>query len=92
LVKGAKDEGELEGGDPVEFAYLAWTMVHGVANLAITGRLPQRTKSGILKFATLVIDQSLPVATVTGFDPTIDVELHRRSEPFYPSGFSITTQ
>jgi AcrR family transcriptional regulator len=61
FVKGAQDEGELKGGDPVEFAYLAWTMVHGVAKLAITGRLPQRTKSGILKFAAFVIDQSLPV-------------------------------
>jgi hypothetical protein len=35
-------------------------MVHGVAKLAITGRLPHRTKSGVLKFAAFVIDQSLP--------------------------------
>jgi AcrR family transcriptional regulator len=60
LVKGAQDEGQLKSGDPTEYAYLAWTMVHGVAKLAITGRLPYRTRSAVLKFAGFVIDQSLP--------------------------------
>jgi hypothetical protein len=35
-------------------------MVHGVAKLAITNRLPYRTKAGIMKFASFVIDESLP--------------------------------
>jgi AcrR family transcriptional regulator len=61
FVKDAQDAGELQSGDPVEYAYLAWTMVHGVAKLAITHRLPQRTRPAILKFASFVIDQSLPV-------------------------------
>ena len=61
FVKTAQDEGELTTGDPVEYAYLAWTMVHGVAKLAITNRLPHRTRPAILKFASFVIDQSLPV-------------------------------
>lgn len=60
LVKGAQESGELAAGDPVDYAYLAWTMVHGVAKLAITGRLPYRTRAGILKFGTFVIEQSLP--------------------------------
>lgn len=60
-VKGAQETGELATGDTVDYAYLAWTMVHGVAKLAITGRLPYRAKSGIMKFASFVIDQSLPV-------------------------------
>ena len=59
-VKDAQDAGELTSGDALEYAYLAWTMVHGVAKLAITGRLPYRSRSGILKFASFVIDQSLP--------------------------------
>jgi len=60
LVKTAQQAGELAPGDPMEFAYLAWTMVHGVAKLAITGRLPYRKKARILKFASFVIDRSLP--------------------------------
>jgi len=42
-------------------ALLAWTMVHGIAKLGITGRLPFRSETEILKFAAFVIDQSLPV-------------------------------
>jgi AcrR family transcriptional regulator len=61
LVKDAQDASELSAGDPVEFAYLAWTMVHGVAKLAVTQRLPHRTRTGILKFASFVIDQSLHI-------------------------------
>jgi AcrR family transcriptional regulator len=60
LVTTAQKAGELAAGDAVRFAHLAWTMVHGVAKLAITGRLPYRGRAGILKFASFVIDQSLP--------------------------------
>ncbi len=60
FVKAAQKEGELVSGDSGEYALLSWTMVHGVAKLAITGRLPYRTKAGIMKFASFVIDQSLP--------------------------------
>jgi len=42
-------------------ALLAWTMVHGIAKLAITGRLPFPSSAEVLKFAEFVIDQSLPV-------------------------------
>jgi hypothetical protein len=37
-------------------------MVHGIAKLAITGRLPYRSKTEIPKFAEFVIDESLPVS------------------------------
>jgi len=60
LVREAQGEGELATGDALEYAYLAWTMVHGVAKLAITGRLPYRGKSGMMRFASFVIEQSLP--------------------------------
>ena len=62
LVRDAQESRELAAGDPMEYAYLAWSMVHGVAKLANTGRLPYRAKAGILKFATFVIDQSLPLS------------------------------
>ena len=60
FVKACQDVGELPAGDTLTFALLAWTMVHGVAKLAITGRLPFRSKAEILEFAEFVIDQSLP--------------------------------
>lgn len=61
LVKNCQDEGQLPCGNSSEFALLAWTMVHGIAKLATTGRLPYQSKAEILKFAEFVIDESLPV-------------------------------
>jgi AcrR family transcriptional regulator len=61
LVKDAQASRELTAGDPLEYTYLAWTMVHGVAKLAISGRLPYRTKARIAEFASFVIEQSLPL-------------------------------
>jgi len=60
FVKGCQDAGRLSG-DLRQMALLAWTMVHGVAKLAITGRLPFASSAEVLKFAEFVIDQSLPV-------------------------------
>jgi hypothetical protein len=60
LVKACQDEGRLPAGNSIDFALLAWTMVHGIAKLATTGRLPYRSNAEILKFARFVIDQSLP--------------------------------
>lgn len=62
FVKGGQEAGRLPSGDLQEMALLAWTMVHGIAKLAITGRLPFRSNTEILKFAGFVIDQSLPIA------------------------------
>ena len=61
LVRGCQEKKQLMSGDPLDLALLAWSMVHGIAKLAITGRLPYRSKAEILKFAELVIDESLPV-------------------------------
>ena len=62
FVKNCQDEGRLPSGDLRQMALLAWTMVHGIAKLAITGRLPFHSSTEILKFANFVIDQSLPIA------------------------------
>ena len=64
FVKNCQEAGKLPPGDPHEFALLAWSMVHGVAKLAITGRLPYRSKTKILKFAEFVIEESLPAPRV----------------------------
>jgi AcrR family transcriptional regulator len=60
FVKSCQREGSLPSGDPHKFALLAWSMVHGLAKLAISRRLPYRSKTEILKFAEFVIDESLP--------------------------------
>jgi hypothetical protein len=60
FVKGAQDAGRLPSSDLRQMALLAWTMVHGIAKLAITGRLPFRSNAEVLRFAEFVIDQSLP--------------------------------
>lgn len=62
FVKSSQDSGRLPVADSHQMALLAWTMVHGIAKLAITGRLPFRSNTKILKFAGFVIDQCLPVA------------------------------
>jgi AcrR family transcriptional regulator len=63
FVKRCQDEGRLPSGDPLKHALLAWSLVHGIAKLAITGRLPYQSTDEILRFAEFVIDQSLPAHT-----------------------------
>jgi AcrR family transcriptional regulator len=60
LVQSCQSEGRLPG-DSHEFALLAWSMVHGIAKLATSGRLPYTSKAKILKFAEFVIDESMRV-------------------------------
>lgn len=43
-------------------ALLAWTMVHGIAKLVITGGLPFHSNAEVLRFAEFVIDHSSPAA------------------------------
>jgi len=60
FVQSCKDAGELPVDDTLTLALLAWSMVHGVAKLAITGRLPFSSNADVLKFLGFVIDKSLP--------------------------------
>src|SRR5215471_16177313 len=55
FVKECQDQRSLPPGPPIQFALLAWTMVHGIAKLATTGRLPYSSRTKILEFATFVI-------------------------------------
>jgi len=60
LVEACQQEGVLRDGDAKELALLAWSMVHGIAKLAITGRLPFSSQKEILRFAEFVMENSLP--------------------------------
>lgn len=62
FVKACQQEGALPAGDTRELTLLAWSMVHGIAKLAITGRYPFSSKNEILRFAEYVIENSLPTA------------------------------
>jgi len=63
LVEACRREGLLRAGDAKELALLVWSMVHGIAKLAITGRLPFSSQKEILKFAEYVIENSLPTVS-----------------------------
>jgi AcrR family transcriptional regulator len=65
FVKACQADAQLPSGDPLPFALLAWSMVHGIAKLATAGRLPFESKADILKFARFVMDESLPVGRNT---------------------------
>jgi hypothetical protein len=65
LVKACQDKRQLPSGDTLQFALLAWTMVHGIAKLSTAKRLPFDSRAGILKFSNFVIDQALPTDTET---------------------------
>jgi AcrR family transcriptional regulator len=51
FVEAAQREGSLPAGDPLTLACTAWSLVHGVAKLAIAKRLPFKSESEILRFA-----------------------------------------
>lgn len=60
LVEACQQEGSLPRGDTLQLALVAWCTVHGIAKLAIAGRLPFHTKAQIFHFAAYVIDRTLP--------------------------------
>jgi len=59
-VAACQQDGVLPSGDTKELALLAWSVVHGIAKLAITGRFPFSSKNEVLRFADYVIGRSLP--------------------------------
>jgi AcrR family transcriptional regulator len=55
FVEAAQAEGSLPAGDPLELACMAWSLVHGVAKLAIAKRLPFQSEAEVLRFAEKAI-------------------------------------
>jgi AcrR family transcriptional regulator len=58
-IRNCQEEGQLPAGDTLERALYAWSLVHGIAKLAVAGRFPFRTKASLLKFAKFAIDESV---------------------------------
>ncbi|HXP86897.1 MAG TPA: TetR/AcrR family transcriptional regulator [Bryobacteraceae bacterium] len=75
LVEAAQREGSLPGGDPLPLACIAWSLVHGVAKLAIAHRLPFKSESEILRFAAGAIE-----ALHQGMAPTQPLGLRHRGQ------------
>jgi hypothetical protein len=82
FVKSCQDAGRLQSGDLHHMALLAWTMVHGIAKLAITGRLSFRSNTEVLKFVEFVIEQSRRLES-TEFSP---YWIFRRKSASSPDG------
>lgn len=58
-IKDCQKGGQLPAGNTLERTLYAWAVVHGIAKLAIAGRLPFRTNAALLKFAKFAIDESV---------------------------------
>jgi AcrR family transcriptional regulator len=58
-IKNCQAGGQLPAGDTQERVLYAWSLVHGIAKLAVAERLPFRTKTAVLKFARFAINQSV---------------------------------
>jgi AcrR family transcriptional regulator len=52
-IEGCQAEGFLPKGGARSLALLAWSMVHGVAKLAISGQLPWRGTAQVLQFTDM---------------------------------------
>ena len=63
FVEDCQVEGQLPSGRSRERALLAWSLVHGIARLAVTGRLTGKSQSDILEFAAFAIDESFAAHT-----------------------------
>jgi len=62
FIEACQVEGSLPQGDAQPFALLAWSMVHGVAKLAVAKRLPFSKRADVLAFtdaATRTLTQGL---------------------------------
>jgi len=55
-IEGCQADGILPKGDWKPLALLAWSMVHGVAKLALSGRLPFSEPTQVLQFADLATE------------------------------------
>ena len=58
-IRNCQDEGQLPAGKTMERALYAWSLVHGIAKLAVAGRFPFPTKTALMKFAKFAIDESV---------------------------------
>ena len=46
-IAAAQESGDLPQGDPMPLAWTAWSLVHGIAKLGISGNLPLGSRATI---------------------------------------------
>jgi AcrR family transcriptional regulator len=61
-IRNCQEEGQLPAGSTLERSLYAWSLVHGIAKLAVAGRFPFQAKAALLKFAKFAIDESVSSA------------------------------
>lgn len=59
FIAQCQKEGQLPEGSTEYRTLLAWSLVHGIAKLAVANRLPFRTRDEILQFTVAAIDASI---------------------------------
>lgn len=59
FVIAAQAENAIPAGDPHPLALVAWSMVHGVAKLAVSGHLPFKPNQ-VLDFTNYAVKSMLP--------------------------------
>ena len=59
IVEECQRAGQLPPDDPQARSLAAWSLVHGIAKLAIAGRFPFHSHKAVLMFAAWAIDGSL---------------------------------
>lgn len=54
-----QQEGSLPAGDAHRLAFVAWSLVHGIAKLAGTGRLRMQSRAEVMRFTRFALGHSL---------------------------------
>ncbi|HTQ58016.1 MAG TPA: TetR/AcrR family transcriptional regulator [Bryobacteraceae bacterium] len=60
LIEDGQRDGQLPAGDPVLLARVAWSLVHGIAKLAVARRFPGWNESQVLEFANFAMTEAFP--------------------------------
>jgi len=60
FIRNCQEQGQLPPGNTLERSLYSWSLVHGIAKLAIAGRFPFRTKSEVLRFTEFAVNQPHP--------------------------------
>ncbi len=58
FIEECRRDGFFADEDPLQRALAAWSLVHGIAKLAVAERLPFASEDEILRFAALAIERS----------------------------------
>jgi len=61
FIEACQQDAQLPPGDTLQRALAAWSLVHGIAKLAVAKRLPFRSRAAVLQFAESTIERSLAV-------------------------------